>query len=153
MDKPTLNDRHTRREKVWDLESALSRLPDAKFGDSELAPLYHLFCKGMYIRQIFLPKGLLATGMIHKHEHPSFILTGDVGVFTEEEGLVRFVAPKVFVSKPGTKRAVFAFEDTIWVTVHLNPEELRDPDDLREYNVTNDYAQLEEKELLCLLRQ
>jgi hypothetical protein len=71
-----------------------------------------------YARQIFLPKGSLVIGKIHRHQHLNFIMTGKVSVMTEF-GKKYFAAPCTFVSEVGLKRAVYAEEDTIWTTVHL----------------------------------
>jgi len=72
----------------------------------------------VYGREIFLPKGVVAIGKIHRHPHLNFILKGKVSVNTEY-GKQYLTAPCVFVSEPGLKRAVLAEEDTTWVTVHL----------------------------------
>jgi hypothetical protein len=101
-------------------EQALSQMPDAKFGD-DVAPLVHRFTPGLYIRQISMPKGMVLTSKIHKTEHPFFVLTGDVSV-VDPEGVVRITAPYVGITKPGTKRALYMHEDTIWITVHRTDE-------------------------------
>lgn len=72
----------------------------------------------VYARQIFLPKGSLVIGKIHRHQHLNFIMQGKVSVNTEF-GKKYFTAPCTFVSERGLKRAVYAEEDTIWTTVHL----------------------------------
>lgn len=71
-----------------------------------------------YAREIFLPKGTLVIGKIHRHQHLNFIMKGKVSVNTEF-GIKYFEAPCIFVSEKGLKRAVYTEEDTIWVTVHL----------------------------------
>jgi hypothetical protein len=71
-----------------------------------------------YARQIFLPKGDVVVGKIHKHAHLNFIMKGKVSVATEF-GKKYFEAPLIFISEPGLKRVVRAEEDTIWATVHL----------------------------------
>jgi hypothetical protein len=71
-----------------------------------------------YGRQIFLPKGSIVIGKIHRHQHLNFIMQGRVSVSTEF-GVKRFCAPCMFVSEVGLKRAVYAIEDTTWATVHL----------------------------------
>jgi hypothetical protein len=71
-----------------------------------------------YARQMFIPKGTIIVGKIHRHQHLNFILKGKVSVATEF-GKKYFEAPCTFVSEVGLKRAVFAEEDTIWATVHL----------------------------------
>jgi hypothetical protein len=92
---------------------------------AELCPLRHRFTPlskeygcYTYAREIFIPKGTLIIGKIHKHQHLNFILKGKVSVNTEF-GKKYFEAPCTFISEVGLKRAVYAEEDTIWTTVHL----------------------------------
>lgn len=80
-------------------------------------PIHEEYGCGTYARQIFMPKGTLVVGKIHRHAHLNFIMKGKVSVATEFGPKV-FEAPCVFVSEVGLKRAVFIEEDTIWVTVH-----------------------------------
>ncbi len=135
-----------RRQKILDFEAALNQVPGVLHGDPA-APLNHLFADGIYVRQIFLPAGTVATGAVHKRSHPSFILTGEVKVFTEQGGAEHYIAPKCLISPAGCKRVVVALQDTIWCTVHLNPEELRDPEALRKYNVAETYEEYEQYRL------
>jgi hypothetical protein len=71
-----------------------------------------------YAREIFLPKGAIVIGKIHKHQHLNFITKGKVTVFTEF-GEKHLEAPCTFISEVGLKRAVYVEEDTLWTTVHL----------------------------------
>jgi hypothetical protein len=80
-------------------------------------PIHDEYGAGTYARQMFIPKGTLIIGKIHRHQHLNFIMQGKVSVATEF-GPKIFEAPCVFVSEVGLKRAVYAEEDTIWVTVH-----------------------------------
>lgn len=81
-------------------------------------PLAHTFTPGIYTRTIFMPKGTLIVSKIHKTEHPYFIITGKVTVFTENDGTLELQAPFHGVTRPGTRRALFIEEDCIWVTTH-----------------------------------
>lgn len=81
-------------------------------------PIQEEFGCCTYARQMFIPKGTLIIGKIHRHSHLNFILQGKVKVSTEF-GQKELTAPCSFVSEVGLKRAVLAEEDTIWVTVHL----------------------------------
>jgi len=96
----------------------------------------HYFADGLYAREIFIPKGTLLTGMIHMREHLNFISQGDITVVTIG-GRKRIQAPYTMASMPGTKRAGYAHEDTIWTTVHAT--ESTDMDELEEELVTNSY--------------
>lgn len=88
-------------------------------------PLTHHFAPGVYGREILLPKDSLVVGKIHKHAHLNMIMKGHVSVATED-GVHEYKGPLVLVSLPGTKRVVYAHEDTVWVTVHLtNSQDLQ----------------------------
>ena len=114
------------REQVLRLEGMMREMQDRGEIDSCLdqCTLTHYFTPKSeygcynYARQIFLPKGSIVIGKIHKHEHLNFIIQGKVSVNTEF-GKKYFTAPCVFVSELGLKRAVYAEEDTLWVTVHM----------------------------------
>lgn len=82
------------------------------------APIDETYGCCTYARQMFIPKGTLIIGKIHKHQHLNFILKGKVSVATEF-GKKYMEAPCTFISEVGLKRAVYAEEDTIWTTVHL----------------------------------
>lgn len=111
------------REKIVNLELELvSKLkeitPDYEPGNTDdLCPIKHHWAPGLYAREIFIPKGTLIIGKIHKHAHVNTISQGSVVVATPF-GVESLSAPVSFVSKPGTKRAVIALDDVIWTTYH-----------------------------------
>lgn len=82
------------------------------------SPVDEKYGCGTYAREMFIPKDTVVIGKIHRHQHLNFIMKGKVSVATEF-GKKYFEAPHIFVSEVGLKRAVYAEEDTIWVTVHL----------------------------------
>jgi hypothetical protein len=71
-----------------------------------------------YARELWMPKGSVIIGKIHKHAHINIISEGVVSVVTEH-GTQRLTAPCTFVSEVGLKRAVYIEEDTRWTTIHL----------------------------------
>lgn len=105
-------------------------------------PLKHTFAPGAYAREIFIPAGTLVVGKIHRHAHLNMLVRGHVKVATEE-GMRELDAtnePITMVSAAGTKRAVLALTDTIWITIHLT-----DKTDLAEIEkeiIAPDYAAL-----------
>lgn len=98
------------------LEGELAELPQRHLS------LNHLFTPGLYVREIFIPKGTLCTSKIHRTEHPFVISRGEISVWTPESGVVHYAAPFTGVTKPGTRRVLFAREDTIWSTFHPTTE-------------------------------
>lgn len=123
----------TAREKVEALENELAKLPPAD------CPVRHYFAPGMYARELTIPAGVAATGAVHKTEHLSVISAGRVWV-EDGTGAVELCAPCTFVSKPGTKRAAYAVETTVWTTFHVT--ETRDLDALAEELTESTNAEL-----------
>lgn len=129
------------RKEIQQFQTALAKIPGAYFGDTDNCPLRHSFGGGMYMREIFIPKGHLVVGKIHKHTHPNFLLKGKVLVITEGEGKQQLDAPLALMSQPGTKRVVLALEDTWWVTVHKT--ESTDLAEIENEVIAKDYDELE----------
>ena len=134
------------RDLIMEFEDQLIDLPGS-YGDpketgiNEVAntinPLKHTFADGLYIREIFMPKGQIISTGIHKIEHPYFVQKGDVSVLTDE-GIIRIKAPYNGITKPGTKRLIYMHEDTIWITVHatdkLKPEDVLEDVLAKDFN-------------------
>ncbi len=127
------------REAIQRCEAALATVPGVFFGDSPLCPLRHSFADGIYVREMFIPAGVVIIGKIHKHAHPNFLLQGAVIVVTEAGGWEHLVAPLSIISPPGTKRAVLALTDTVWITVHTNPTETQDRVELEAHVIAPTY--------------
>lgn len=125
------------RQGISDIQSFLFKQPDHLEGDC--FPLKHSFAPGNYAREITLPKDSLIVGKLHKHAHFNFILRGDVSVLTEE-GPKRLKGPCYFVSFPGTKRVVYAHEETVWITVH--PTNETDLAKIEDEVIAKDYASI-----------
>jgi hypothetical protein len=114
------------RNAIMDFEKKIVEAPGS-YGDpnnpgqdeiaNRINPLKHTFSDGLYIREIFMPKGQLITTGIHKQEHAYFVQKGKVRVLTEN-GMQHIQAPHNGITKPGTKRVIYTEEDTIWITVH-----------------------------------
>ena len=140
-DDSQLSKRHAFREKVFALEDALLSLDGAVYGDQPNCPLVHSFGDGLYVREIFIPAGMVGTTKIHKKAHPYFILKGKVTVVTEE-GSIDIEAPFHGITKAGTKRAIYAHKDTIWVTVHATKE--TDLDKIEEEIIAKSFSEIPE---------
>ena len=113
-------DKTTVRKGILEFENRIDALPGSVKGKAldELCPLKHTFVDGAYIREIFMPKGVLLTSKIHKICHPYFVMKGDCSVLTDE-GVVRIKAPYHGITQPGTKRILYMHKDTVWITVHV----------------------------------
>lgn len=134
-----------------DFRTAVMRLQEHMQGmDEQLSierdcPVRHIFAPGAYAREMTIPKGVVIIGKIHRHAHLNFISAGKVRVVTETGSLI-ITAPHTFVSEVGTKRVVYAMEETIWTTVHITNE--TDLDKIEEQVIAKSYEELDMPKLL-----
>ena len=103
----------------------------------------HFFADGVYGREMVIIPNVIVIGKIHKHAHLNIISQGRILVSTEYDGFQELEAPLTFISKPGTKRMVFALEETIWTTLHANPTNTQDLKELEEMIIAKDYETYE----------
>ena len=99
------------RERVEALQAEVSKLPQYE------PQTKHYFHGGMYCREVFREGGVLVVGAVHKKEHFYLIVSGTVAI-TTDEGVQEVTGPHLFMSKPGTKRAVYAMTDALCMTFH-----------------------------------
>ena len=108
------------RSELENFGNFLKGIDNVFIGDTINCPLKHSFSDNIYVREISIPKGTVLVGKIHKHEHPNFLMSGKVRVVTEETSEV-LEGPLSMISSPGTKRALIALTDLVWITIHHNP--------------------------------
>lgn len=100
--------------------------------DPAECPLVHEFPQDMYVRRIVMPTGAIVVSQIHKKDNPFFVTRGRVTVISDNEGVREYVAPFHGITKPGTRRLLFIHEETEWTTVHPNPKNLTDVQQLED---------------------
>lgn len=121
------------RKNILAIEDTIKQLPQID------PPLEHGFAPGVYARKMFIKAGVVLTGKIHKYAHWNVLLRGRIVIVTEK-GTKEMVAPAMFVSPPGTKRAGYAIEDTEWVTIH--PTDETDIDTIEKHIAVDTYEEL-----------
>lgn len=131
------------RKKIMDFEELVASQGGAFMGDSVNCPLTHKFAPGIYVREIFIPANTYIVGKIHKHTHPNFLMSGTVEVITESGGAETLVGPLSIISPPGTKRALRAITDLVWITVHHNPTNTQDLNELEDIIIAPSYEAYE----------
>jgi hypothetical protein len=130
------------RNSILELENIMRTMPQVELRTD------HYFADGMYARVLSRPAGTLIVGKVHKREHFYIIAKGKVMVGKEV-----YEAGTVIVSKPGTKRAVLALEDSVCLTVHRTKKrnldkiekQLIEPDSTALFDARN---KLKAKELI-----
>lgn len=102
------------RTKIWRIKEWVETLEQVEM------ETIHTFVNESYARQIFIPKGTLLVGKIHKTDHIILISKGDVSVLSEY-GVERYNAeycPVTFTSPKWIMRVIYAHEDTYWTNLH-----------------------------------
>lgn len=94
-------------------------------------PVQHHFSNGIYVREIFMPKGLIVVGKVHKTTHLNIVMTGRCEVMINGE-IKEFKAGDVFESLEGSQKTLYIFEDTKWLTVHTNENDSKDIEELED---------------------
>ena len=95
------------------------------------------------MREMRMKQGQLGFSAIHKHSYGFFLLSG-ILASSKEEGIEEFIAPCYIVSPQGAKRIVYAIEDCVIVTVHANPTNTQDLNELAKINVLFDWDEYNE---------
>lgn len=122
------------RGDIFALEKQIAAMPQAEM------PVRHFFSGGLYARELSVPKNCVLTGAIHKHDHISILTKGHM-IVASERGLQELRAGDVLTCKAGTKRAGFAYEDSVFICLHAT--EATTPEAAEADLVTNDYAEYE----------
>ena len=113
------------RSRILEMQEIMRTMPQVELQTD------HYWADGMYCRIVHRPAGTVIVGKVHKKEHFYMVLKGAVQVGKEV-----YEAGSVIVSKPGTKRAVYALEDSICCTVHRSKK--RNLDKLEKQLVEHD---------------
>lgn len=96
-------------------ELPLVELKEGNIGRVELR-VEHQFSYGVYARTLYIPKGVMLSGQIHKYENYNILLKGKLKVSIGEQ-METIAAPFTVVSPANTKRIAIALEDCVWVTI------------------------------------
>jgi hypothetical protein len=100
------------RDLINSIETKMKAMPN----QIEL-PVKHHFSYGTYARELFIPKGTILVGKIHKFPQLNILTAGDMSVFIDG-AIERIQGPYIVNSPAGVKRIAYAWEDSIWITVH-----------------------------------
>ena len=135
-----MNEVQKARADILKLEGVMRNMEGYDHEGKELCRITHYFAPGVYAREMWMPAGCLITGKIHLTEHLNMLSQGRVSV-SNQGSSVTMQAPYTFVSPVGTKRAIYAHEDSTWTTIHAT--DLTDPDEIEAEIIAETFEELD----------
>jgi hypothetical protein len=119
------------RDSIFELEDlVVEHLPPTEL------EWVHRFTPGMYSREMIVPAGTMITGSIHKTEHISVFLEGEMYIPDTAVGSAIIRAPIVEICQPGAKRVGVTIKPVRWITFH--PTDLMTVEECEEAFFTNE---------------
>jgi hypothetical protein len=145
-----LHNIHTQRGLLWesieDLHKAITGVEGCVEHHTDamqaVCPVTHHLENGLYTREIFMPAGQLVISFIHKQNHPSFFMEGDMSLLMDTGEVKRVKAPMTVHTEVGTQRVAYIHEDTRWVCVYRTDAETVEEAEKEVY--TMDFRELPE---------
>jgi len=84
---------------------------------------------GVYLRELTVPKGTLLIGHTHKNSHLFVVLKGKAKIITTYENLI-VKQGDILKTKPYTKKIGIVYEDSSFLNIYKNPDNLTEEIDL-----------------------
>lgn len=94
---------------------------------------------GILLREVFMPAGSYVCGHEHKTSHWNIVVSGRAVVSMNGQSY-QVNAGDRFVSHPGVRKGLFILEDMTWVTVHHNPTDTVDNEEIESIFVDKSEA-------------
>ena len=139
--------KHLSSQKLDAIEASLIEAAEAGLFQEPEVPLMHFFVPGMYVREVFMPRGSLIVSMEHKTSELNLVPRGKAIVRSGDD--LRLVeGPCSFESEAGIRKILFILEDTVWQTAHMNPDDTRDIELLKSRLVVQTPAHRHHQEFL-----
>ena len=114
-------------------------------------PVSHVFSPGIYVREIFMPAGSLVVGHKHKTRHLNIIRSGKAALMIAGEKVI-IDNSNTFESMAGARKCLAILEDMTFMTIHANPDDIRDIDELERMFVDKRRDLYEEMEVVSDLK-
>lgn len=115
-----MNNLKVKAQHIADLKEAMQQAIDNGDIPKIDAPLEHYFASGLYGRRIYVPAGTTVVTKVHKVQHIAIAIKGTCTVIDQDGKKSIVSAPSVFITEPGTQRAIFCHDDVEWITVHAS---------------------------------
>jgi len=120
------------RKTIQNLQQVLESSPARTTDMQEFTD--HFFAPGVYLRTLFIPKGHVLVGAVHKQATLNILLKGKISVVTDRGERIVAEAPFIFKAEPGQK-AGYAITNVWYSSIFPNPDNTEDMDELKANNL------------------
>lgn len=127
-----------KREKILNLEREIAKLPQYE------CPLRHFFADGVYVREITIHAGVALVGYIHMQACVTTVSKGKI-IIADGDSTRIIEAPFTMAVPPGSKKAGYALEDTVWSDAYANPSNETDLDVLESQMTAETHEEFERR--------
>lgn len=109
---------------IFTEQLTLKKIESAMLQEEQVdIPVEHTFSGGVYIRQIFIPKGIILMGKRHRFETCNILVSGELSIYMGEGIPTNKVkGPYLFTSQPNTKKLAYCHKDAIFMNIHPTEE-------------------------------
>ena len=110
-------------QQIYALKGAMEdRFADGTMVEVEF-PLDHYFTKGLYGRRIYCQPCTTVITKTHMSHHISVALRGTCTVFDDQGNTFDVTAPGVWITEPGTVRAIYCHDEVEWLTAQATDKD------------------------------
>ncbi len=96
-----------------------------QYGLKSELPVTETLADGLYIREVFIPKGSVIVGALHKLPSANICAQGRISILGSDGSRHEISAPFSAIGQSGAAKIGFAIEDTRWINVfHVKSESL-----------------------------
>jgi hypothetical protein len=83
----------------------------------------NIFGEGVFLRELSVPKNVVVIGHTHKNPHLFILLKGKAKVITPYENII-MKQGDILNAKPLTKKVCITYEDSSFVNIYKNPDNI-----------------------------
>ncbi|MDH5182278.1 MAG: hypothetical protein OEX12_00175 [Gammaproteobacteria bacterium] len=134
------------KERIESLERYLCTLPQQE------APVEELWGKDVYVRELIIPAGSFVIGRIHKYDHVSIMIEGELLMWTEFDETIHLSGYNKVIAKAGIKRVGYVLQETKWITAHgvTETDNFKNPVEALTVATYGEYSTFKDAEMVCI---
>jgi len=117
---------------------------NGKIATHDAFPVKHTFADQIYLREMKMHAGGIVLGAIHTFDHAWFLTEGTVSIKTNDK-IIKYSAPFYKKSKAGDQRVIYAHTNSTFVTVHKNPNNIKNIEELEKILASSSYEEFKFK--------